>query len=113
MNTFRFDNKKKPSPKPQPKKPLEKQAKDFGLVNRVVEPEKLSEETEKWARNLSKFSRYTVGFGKKVFYQTEMMSEIEAYDIAKNAIAENCLSLDAQEGLKAFLEKRKPNWKHK
>lgn len=87
------------------------EAEQFGLLNKVVEPNKLEEETEKWAKEIAQFSLYTLGFGKNAFYKQIDMDEVSAYDYAKEAIAQNCLDEDAQEGMKAFLEKRKPKWK--
>ena len=87
------------------------EAKKFGLVNKVVESEKLQKETEKWANEISKYSRKTLEIGKKAFYKQIDMDEQSAYNIAKDIIAENCLTYDAQEGMSAFLDKRKPNWK--
>lgn len=89
------------------------EAERFGLVNRVVEPDRLTEETETWAKEIAKYSRFTLGFGKKAFYEQVDMDEISAYDYGKEAIAQNCLAEDAQEGMKAFLEKRKPVWKNR
>ena len=37
----------------------------------------------------------------------------DAYDYASNVMVENMLKLDAKEGIEAFIEKRKPNWKDK
>ena len=88
-----------------------KEAEEFGLVNRVVEPDKLLEEAKKYAKEIAKFSLYTLEFGKKAFYHQINIDENKAYDYAKEAISKNCLSEDAQEGMKAFLEKRKPKWK--
>ena len=87
------------------------EAEKFGLVNKVVDPDRLAEETEKWALELSKFSLFTLEFGKKAFYHQIDYDEASAYNYAKEAIANSCLSEDAQEGMKAFLEKRKPKWK--
>ena len=89
------------------------EAEQFGLVNKVVEPEKLVEETENWARKIAQYSRFTIGFGKKAFYKQIDQDEASAYDYVKEAIAQNCLAEDAQEGMKAFLEKRKPKWRNR
>lgn len=87
------------------------EAEKFGLVNRVVDPDKLAEETENWAMEIAKYSLFTLEFGKKVFYNQIDQDEASAYNYAKEAIAINCLAEDAREGMKAFLEKRKPEWK--
>ena len=89
------------------------EAKQFGLVNKVVDPDKLSEETENWAIELAKHSLFTLEFGKKVFYNQVDQDEASAYNYAKEVIAINCLAEDAQEGMRAFLEKRKPEWKNR
>ncbi len=87
------------------------EAKQFGLVNRVVEPDRLAEETENWAGELAQSSSFTLAFGKKAFYNQIDRDESSAYDYAKEAMVINCLAEDAQEGMRAFLEKRKPEWK--
>jgi len=87
------------------------EAEKFGLINKIAEPENLSKETENWAEEIAKFSLFTLELGKKAFYHQTDLDEGSAYDYAKEAIANNCLSEDAQEGMKAFLEKRKPEWK--
>lgn len=89
------------------------EAERFGLINKVVEPEKLSEKTEKWAHEIAQLSRFTLGFGKQAFYNQIDLSEKAAYDFVKEAIAFNCVSEDAQEGMKAFQEKRAPKWKNR
>jgi len=89
------------------------EAEKFGLVNKVADPDKLEEETEQLAKDIAQYSRYTLEFGKKAFYHQIDQDEKSAYNYAKEAMAKNCLSEDAQEGMKAFLEKRKPNFKGK
>jgi enoyl-CoA hydratase/carnithine racemase len=84
------------------------EALQFGLVNRVVPADQLKETTREWALELAQFSRFTLGLGKQAFYEQIDLSEKEAYDYAKEVIAMNCLAEDAQEGMKAFLEKRPP-----
>ena len=87
------------------------EAEQFGLINRITEPDKLEEETEKWAAELARFSGFTLGYGKQAFYRQIDLGESDAYQYAKEAIAINCLAEDAQEGIRAFLEKRQPEWK--
>jgi enoyl-CoA hydratase/carnithine racemase len=89
------------------------EAKEFGLVNRVVDSDKLDEEVENFAKEIAKYSRYTLELGKKAFYKQIEQTEFSAYDYAKEIIAKNCLAYDAQEGMTAFLEKRKAEFKDK
>ena len=90
-----------------------KEAKEFGLVNRIFSADILDIETEKFAKDIAKYSRHTLELGKKAFYEQIKKDEFSAYDYAKDVISENCLSYDAQEGMTAFLEKRKAIWKNK
>ena len=89
------------------------EAERFGLVNRVVSSDKLSQETRNLAMEMAQYSRYTLAFGKQAFYRQVDLNEPSAYEYATLAIAMNCLDEDAQEGMKAFLEKRKPVWKNR
>ena len=89
------------------------EAERFGLVNQVVSPDKLSRETKNLAMEMAQYSRYTLAFGKQTFYRQIDLSESSAYEYATHAIAMNCLDIDAQEGMKAFLEKRAPVWKNR
>ena len=86
------------------------EAERFGLVNRIVEPDILGQETKNWALGLARCSRFTLGFGKQAFYKQVGLDEVSAYNTAVNSIAMNCLDADAQEGMKAFLEKRDAIW---
>ena len=88
------------------------EAEKFGFINKVVAPDKLAEETRNWALEIAQYSRFTLEIGKKAFYKQIDKDEKSAYDYAKEVIAQNCLDEDAQEGMKAFLEKRKPKWKN-
>lgn len=88
------------------------EAERFGLVNRVVAPEKLAEQTRDWAMDIAQYSRDTLALGKQAFYKQIDLEEASAYDYVTHAMAINCLSEDAQEGMGAFLEKRKPLWKN-
>ena len=89
------------------------EAKSYGLVNKIVAPEKLAEQTRNWAMELADHSRYTLAFGKQTFYKQVDLDTQSAYNYASNAMVMNCLAEDAQEGMTAFLEKRKAEWKRR
>jgi enoyl-CoA hydratase/carnithine racemase len=87
-----------------------REAERVGLVNRVVPAEKLAEETLQLARQILSASGYTVGVGKEAFYRQLPLDYPEAYAVAQEVMVENALAGDAQEGMRAFLEKRPPRW---
>ncbi len=87
-----------------------REAERIGLVNRIVPPNRLGEETMKLARQISTASSYTVALGKRAFYQQLPLDHAAAYGVAQKAMVENSLAPDAQEGVQAFLEKRTPKW---
>lgn len=89
------------------------EAERFGLVNRIAAQGKLAEETRNWAMEMAHASRFTLASGKQAFYNQVDLDEAAAYDYATDAMAANCLAVDAQEGMAAFLEKRQAVWKHK
>ncbi|MES0362819.1 MAG: enoyl-CoA hydratase-related protein, partial [Desulfobacteria bacterium] len=60
---------------------------------------------------IAEASPLTLSLGKTAFYTQVNLTDFQAYDYAKQAIVNNLLAEDAQEGLSAFLEKRKPTWK--
>ncbi|HZY99401.1 MAG TPA: enoyl-CoA hydratase [Candidatus Baltobacteraceae bacterium] len=86
-------------------------ARDWGLVNRVVPPERLHAETLELARKIAWASRVVVGIGKAAFYRQIDLEQARAYDYAKEVMTQNALEEDAQEGMGAFLNKRVPQWK--
>lgn len=89
------------------------EAERFGLVNKVVSLDRLFQETKNLAMEMAQYSRYTLAFGKQTFYSQIDLTEPSAYEFATHAIAINCLDIDAQEGMKAFLEKRAPVWNNR
>jgi enoyl-CoA hydratase/carnithine racemase len=88
------------------------EAERAGLVNRVVPPEKLEEETLKLARQIASFSSDTIALGKAAFYKQISLGHADAYGVAQETMTCNAVTEDAQEGVKAFLQKRPPQWKH-
>jgi enoyl-CoA hydratase/carnithine racemase len=89
------------------------EAEQYGLINKVVPADQLAEETMALAKKISEASPLTLKIGKQAFYTQVNLADSQAYDYAKEAIVNNLLAEDAKEGLSAFLEKRKPEWKGK
>ena len=86
------------------------EALEWGLVNRVVAPEDLAAQTEQLARHIVAASPITLAMGKKTFYDQVDRAEPEAYNNATVSMGLGLSFDDAQEGIKAFLEKREPKW---
>jgi enoyl-CoA hydratase/carnithine racemase len=82
-----------------------------GLVNKVVPAEKLEAETRRLAEKIAEASPLVVGVGKGAFYRQLEMPTEQAYAYTKEVMSFNATFADAQEGICAFLEKRKPEWK--
>ena len=85
-------------------------ASDWGLVNLVVPRDKLRDETEALGQKVADASSLVVALGKQAFYTQIDLDQGKAYDYAKEVMSMNAMALDAQEGMTAFLEKRKPCW---
>jgi enoyl-CoA hydratase/carnithine racemase len=83
---------------------------DWGLVNRVVATDALEDEVAAIVDAVSASSPLTVGIGKEAFYAQVELDEHRAYDLTKAVMAMNARADDAQEGMCAFLEKRRPTW---
>ncbi len=86
-------------------------AADWGLVNRVVPPEQLVEETQRLIESATRGSFFSKGIGKQAYYAQIEMAQPLAYAYAQEVMASASQIPDAQEGMQAFLEKRKPQWK--
>lgn len=63
------------------------------------------------AETIAKSSPLTLAIGKKAFYAQIDMPENKAYDHATEVMTLNLMTQDAQNGIKAFLEKKNPVWK--
>lgn len=86
-------------------------AAEWGLVNRVTAPEDLAEETRKLACQIAEASSFTVALGKQAYYKQIDLDQAGAYAYTKEAMSQNAIAEDAQEGISAFLGKRKACWK--
>ena len=86
------------------------EARARGLVNRVVPPEALDAEVEKMVLALLAKPREAVAMGKALFYRQRETGVEAAYQLAGQTMACNMMHPVAQEGVQAFVEKRKPEW---
>jgi enoyl-CoA hydratase/carnithine racemase len=87
-----------------------RRALELGLVNRVVPVSGLDEAVKEFTDAIRTTSPLTIRLGKKAFYEQLGQSEEAAYEQAVAVMTENALAHDAQEGMEAFLEKRRPIW---
>jgi enoyl-CoA hydratase/carnithine racemase len=85
-------------------------AAEWGLANRVVADADLVAETRKLASQIVEASPLIIGIGKRAFYEQIDLDTEKAYAYTKEVMSQNAMALDAQEGIGAFLEKRKPVW---
>lgn len=85
-------------------------AAEWGLINRVVPDSALSAETRKLAMLIADASSLTVAIGKQAFYAQIDLDQASAYEHTKEVMSQNAMAADAQEGIGAFLDKRKPVW---
>jgi len=88
-------------------------AKDIGLINDCFSKQKLNKEVLKVAKTIASKSNLTIKIGKQAFYKQLEMPLKKAYAYTSKMMTLNMMAMDAREGISAFLEKRKPKWKHK
>ena len=82
----------------------------MGLINRVVAMAELDEAVEALLSKLRAASPLALHRGKQAIFAMEMMAFAEALAFAEAQIALASRSSDAEEGIAAFNERRKPRW---
>ena len=88
-------------------------AKEIGLINNYYSKSKLNSEVLKVAKTIASKSNLTIKIGKQTFYKQLEMPLRKAYAYTSKMMTKNMMAMDAKEGISAFLQKRKPKWKHK
>lgn len=83
---------------------------EFGLVNRVVAREALTDVVNEMAMTIAAKSPLAVKLGKEAVRAQAGLGLADAYACASRAMVENMLAADAEEGISAFFEKRQPKW---
>ena len=86
------------------------EARTRGLVNRVVPLEELDAETEKLVQSILLKPQEAITMGKALFYKQRETNIEAAYQLAGQTMACNMSHPVAQEGVQAFIDKRKPEW---
>ena len=89
------------------------QALELGMVNKLFPAESLLEETEKYARRLASGATMAVAYIKRAVYEGIEKQLDDALALERELIEPLFNSADAQEGIAAFVEKRKPNFQGK
>lgn len=87
------------------------EAKAIGAVNRVVEDSDLDEAVFELAKKVGGFSPAVLRLGREAFYNTQDMGFEEALKALHSELSINVMCEDASEGVMAFIEGRKPEWK--
>ena len=87
------------------------QALGLGMINRVVPRESLEKEVMELAGKLARKSPLALQMGKEGFYALAEMPYRQALDCSESLIAILSSTEDAEEGIRAFLEKREARWK--
>jgi len=86
------------------------EAKERGLLNRVVEPAALDAEVERLVDSILAKPRVAVALGKALFYRQLEHGTAAAYADAAQTMACNMMDDSALEGVQAFIDKRPPDW---
>ncbi|XP_032518848.2 enoyl-CoA hydratase domain-containing protein 3, mitochondrial isoform X1 [Danaus plexippus] len=89
------------------------EAYESGLVTKVVPAEKLDSEVNETVEQIKRKSRSVISLGKEFFYKQIGLNVIDAYRLGEEIMVKNINSLDGQEGINSFVEKRKAVWNHK
>jgi len=83
---------------------------EFGLINRVIPSDSLTQTVDDYAALIAAKSPAAVKLGKQAVREQASMDLPEAYERASRAMIENMLAADSEEGINAFFEKREPKW---
>ncbi len=87
------------------------EAERLGLVNRVTAPEEFDAAVADWAGRLAAKSPVLMRLGKDALWRQQDMALEDAWDFLRSQLTIAFSTEDIQEGVRAFFEKRDPEWK--
>jgi enoyl-CoA hydratase/carnithine racemase len=87
------------------------EAQRIGLVNRVVAAEEFDAAVQDWAARLAGKSPVLMRLGKDAMYRQMDLAFEDALEFLHHNLTLAFSTEDIQEGVKAFFEKREPQWK--
>ena len=87
------------------------EAERIGIVNRVVPADRFDAVVEEWATKLARKSPVLMKLGKDALYRQQDMAYDDAIDFLRSQLTIAFSTDDIQEGVRAFFEKREPQWK--
>ena len=87
-----------------------REALEAGIVNRVVPADEFDEAVRDWAQRLSSKSPVLMKLGKDAMYRSMDMPFEDALDFLRSQLSVAFTTEDIQEGVRAFFEKREPEW---
>lgn len=83
----------------------------IGLIHKVFQAEEFNEKADEFIAHIESLPRGAKIEAKNLIDQVIHLADLEVTDFTCNAIANQRISAEGQEGMSALLEKRKPNWK--
>lgn len=87
-------------------------AEAWGLVNRVVADDLVAAKARDLLQRATRGSAYSKAIGKRAFYRQVDLEQGAAYEYASDVMSEASQSHDAQEGMRSFIEKRRPRFEN-